>query len=299
MNTIHLICNPISGKGSALESLNKIKEWVKTQNDIDLQVHLTENDGHATIITKDLTSTGKPVTIFVLGGDGSLNEVLNGIDNFENTKIGILPFGSGNDFAFSLGMKITDPVDVFHNLVTNAKEVVTDYILLNDKYRAINSIGVGLSADVIAYRNKMKHFSPKTQYKIATILISLFWKSKHMNLKIDNLDSKEIDSFWLTITNGKRIGSAIICAPDAKVDDGLLSLTYLKTFKNKLKNLGYLSKIRKGKIKELPIYNSALAKEINIDIPDSPVEYDGNLLEHQTHVNVKVIPNKIHFLINK
>lgn len=298
MNTIHLICNPISGKGSALESLNKIKEWVKTQSDIDLQVHLTENDGHATIITKDLTSTGQPVTIFVLGGDGSLNEVLNGIDNFENTKIGILPFGSGNDFAFNIGMKITDPVDIFHSLVSNPKEIVTDYLLLNDKYRAINGMGVGLSAETIAYRNKMKHFSPKTQYKIATIRKSLFWKNKHITLKIDNLDAKEVDTFWLVANNGRRIGSAIIAAPNAKVDDGLLSIMYLKTFKNRLKNLRYLSKIRGGKIGELPITIFAEAKEINIDLPDSPVEYDGNLIEHQTHVNVKIVPNKVHFLVN-
>ncbi|MCQ3908772.1 MAG: hypothetical protein MJ200_04520 [Mycoplasmoidaceae bacterium] len=135
---------------------------------------MTENIGHATSIARDLTSTNNPVTIFVIGGDGSVNEVLNGINNFEATTLGILPYGSGNDFVRVLGLNNPDPVKLIDAYINNPQVKKIDYLLLNDKYRAINEIGLGLCAEVISMRNKMKHFKPKTQYKIATLVKSLF-----------------------------------------------------------------------------------------------------------------------------
>ncbi|MCQ3915207.1 MAG: hypothetical protein MJ195_00055 [Mycoplasmoidaceae bacterium] len=125
-------------------------------------------------MARDLTSTNTPTTIFVIGGDGSVNEVLNGIQNFETTTLGILPFGSGNDFVRVLGMDNPDPIKLVEGYINHPEVKKVDFLLLNDKYRAINEIGLGLSAEVILMRNKMKHFKPKTQYKIATLVRSLF-----------------------------------------------------------------------------------------------------------------------------
>lgn len=298
MKTIHLICNPVSGKGLTLTSLSKIKDWAKVQNDLDLKIHMTENVGHATIITKDLTSTGQPVTIFVLGGDGTVNEVLNGIDNFENTKIGILPFGSGNDFAFALDLKMNDPVELFNAYLNNSKERKVDFLLLNNKYRVMNAVGIGLSADVIACRNKMKHFKPHTQYSIATIRKSLFWRGKDLTIQLDDGAPQSIRTMWLTCNNGKRVGSNVITAPTSKVDDGLINLSYIDAFKH-IKTLHYLIKIKKGQIEKVPVAKFATAKEINISLSDSPIEYDGNLLEHQNQVNIKVVPSKLNLIVDK
>lgn len=299
MNTIHLICNPISGKGNAIKCLGKIKDWAKLQPELDLQVHVTENIGHAAIITKDLTSTGKPVTIFVLGGDGTLNEVLNGIDNFENTRIGILPFGSGNDFAYALDIKINDPVELFNAYINNFVDKKVDIMVLNDKYRVINGVGIGLSADVIATRNKMKHFKPSTQYKIATIRKSLFWKKKECTIQVDDAAPQAISTLWLTINNGKRIGSNIIVAPKSKYDDGLLSITYVSATFSRFKTIPYLSKIIKGKIEQVKETVFLTGKQISISLSDSPVEYDGNLLEHQNQITVKNVPSKLTVILPK
>ncbi|MCQ3907719.1 MAG: hypothetical protein MJ219_03110 [Mycoplasmoidaceae bacterium] len=135
---------------------------------------MTENLGHATSITRDLTSTGQKVTILILGGDGTVNEVLNGIDKFENTQIGILPFGSGNDFSRALKMPTNDAITLINEYINNPTIKPIDYLLINNKYRAINEVGLGMSAEVIAFRNKMKRFKPKTQYKLATVVKSLF-----------------------------------------------------------------------------------------------------------------------------
>ncbi|MCQ2956760.1 MAG: hypothetical protein MJ233_02755 [Mycoplasmoidaceae bacterium] len=141
---------------------------------MNLIVYPTENEGHATIIAKDLTSGNEPVTILSLGGDGTVSEILNGIVNFDKTTLGILPFGSGNDFVKALGMKNHDPVVYASAYINTPHEKIIDYLLLNDKYRAINEVGLGMSAEVIGFRNRMKHFKPETQYKIATVVRALF-----------------------------------------------------------------------------------------------------------------------------
>ena len=205
MKDIHIIYNPVSGQGQTTKALEKIQEWAKTQPELNLIVHATENIGHATSITRDLTSTGQPVTILVIGGDGSVNEVLNGINNFENTTFGILPFGSGNDFVKSLNLPTMDPVALINQYVNNPVIKHTDFLVINDKYRAMNEVGLGLSAEVVAYRDKMKHFSPTAQYKIATILKSLFWKSFTYTVSYDKRSPEVIRSMWFTINNGKAI----------------------------------------------------------------------------------------------
>lgn len=298
MKEIHLICNPTSGKGSAAQALNKIKEWASLQSDVKFNIHLTENIGHATAIARDLTVTNNPTTIFVIGGDGSVNEVLNGIQNFENTTLGILPYGSGNDFVRILGMDNPDPIKLIEGYIKNPIIKKTDFLLLNDKYRAINEIGLGLCAEVIAMRNKMKHFSPKTQYKIATLAKSLFWKTFNYSVSFDKKEPIDVKSMWFTINNGFAIGGGMLTAPDAKIDDGLISIMYVKKF-NHIKTLHHLLKAKKGKVYELKETEKLTCKEIDLHGTNFALEYDGNLLENLDHINVKIIPGKLNLLVNK
>ena len=295
MKEIHIIYNPVSGQGQTTKALEKINGWATTQPEVKLIVHPTENVGHATSITRDLTSTGQPVTILVIGGDGSVNEVLNGINNFENTTFGILPFGSGNDFVKSLNLPTLDPVALIDQYVNHPCIIHTDFLLINDKYRAMNEVGLGLSAEVVAYRDKMKHFSPSARYKIATILKSLFFKTFTYTVSYDKQTPQVIRSMWFTINNGRAVGSGTVTDPDAKIDDGLISISYLKKF-NHIKTPGILGKVRKGKIKEVKQNVRLTCKEVDIQAINATVEFDGNLLHHQTNINVKIIPGKLNLL---
>lgn len=296
MKEVHIIYNPVSGQGQTTKALEKIQEWAKTQPELSLIVHPTENVGHATSITRDLTSTGQPVTIIVIGGDGSVNEVLNGINNFENTTFGILPFGSGNDFVRSLNLPTNDPVELMNQYVNNTTIRHTDFMVINDKYRAMNEVGLGMSAEVVAYRDKMKHFSPSMRYKVATVVKALFWKSFTYTISYDKQTPQVVRSLWFTINNGKAVGSGTITDPDAKIDDGLISISYLKTFKH-IKTPFVLAKIKKGKIKEVKENVRLACREIDIQAVNATVEFDGNLLHHQTNINVKIVPGKLNLLV--
>ena len=296
MIQVHLICNPVSGQGRTVEVLNQIKDWAKFQQNLDLKIHVTENIGHATIIAQDITSSNDANTIIVLGGDGTLNEVLNGIKNFENTYVGVLPYGSGNDFVGSIGLSPkADPVALTNTYINSPKIRKVDYLVFNDKYKAINSITLGVSANVIALRNKMKHFKPKTQYTLATFAKSFFWKSFKATMTYDDNPTMPIDSLWLTINNGKRIGGGIVTAPEAVVDDGLITCSYVKKF-NHLLTFTHLIKIKRGHISKLKENVRFNCKHISFDLPDLTVEYDGCLLEHQNKLDVKIVHHGLNLL---
>lgn len=297
MKTIEIICNPTAGKGSSLSALNKIKEWAKLQaSKLKLNIHLTENIGHATSIAQDLSSTKTPTTILVIGGDGTVNEVLNGIQNFETTTLGILPYGSGNDFVRSLKMNKPDPIKLIEQYIYKPTVKKIDYLLLNDKYRAINEVGLGLCADVIAMRNKMKHFKPETQYKIATMVKSFFWRTLVYSMSVDKKPAEKIRTLWFTINNGCAVGSGLTTADNAKIDDGYISIMYIGSF-NHIKTLPCLIKVKKGKVGEWKTTVKFNCKEIELHGKNMALEYDGNLMENLNSVNVKIIANKLNLLV--
>ena len=96
-----IIVNPIGGKGKSLKALKEAEEVLKAHGAL-YTVHNTEYAGHATEIARELSR--KPDTkLIVMGGDGSFNEVLNGIENFDNVTLGIVACGTGNDFIRASG----------------------------------------------------------------------------------------------------------------------------------------------------------------------------------------------------
>lgn len=296
MKEVHLIYNPTAGRGEVRHVLEKINGWANLQKDLKIHIHQTENVGHATSIARDLTTDGKEVTIFVLGGDGTLNEVLNGIKHFGKTTLGILPYGSGNDFARAVGIYGHDPVGLLNEYVNDCPVAKCDYLLLNDKYRAINEVSMGMSAEVVNFRNHMKHFKPETQYKIASTVRAIGWKKFKYTVSFDKGPDKEIDSMWFTMNNGTNCGSGLVIARNSKFTDGLISISYVLNF-NRLITLYVLTKVKKGEAHELKAFKECTCKEVDIKCSGCVVEFDGNLIENQKNINVKVIPGKLNLLV--
>ena len=97
----HFITNPTSSGGRGIDHWHEIEEYLK-QNNIEYQLHTTEYDRRAREIAADLTAASEMVDIIVLGGDGSVNETVNGIRDLTKVRLGYIPTGSGNDLARSL-----------------------------------------------------------------------------------------------------------------------------------------------------------------------------------------------------
>ncbi|MCF0229816.1 MAG: diacylglycerol kinase family lipid kinase [Parasporobacterium sp.] len=121
----HFITNPNSGHGA--EAWHTIENYLNA-HEIEYRVHFTRHDSHATEIVRTLTEACEEINIIALGGDGSVNEVINGITDLEKVNLGYIPTGSGNDLARALKLP--------KNVITCLEMV------LSGKYRRSMDVGV-------------------------------------------------------------------------------------------------------------------------------------------------------------
>lgn len=270
----HIIINPQGGKGKSVKALKQV-EKILTDNKIEYTVHRTERAGHATEIAKEL-SLVPDTKILMMGGDGSFNEILNGIECFENVTLGFIPCGTGNDFvrASKHPTKIKDSMDV----ILRGNVSCIDYIQLSDR-RCLNVLGAGMDVDVLLKYAQMKAFHGKIKY-----YASLFYTLAHtrwhkLRLTLDDGEPMVRNVFMIGIGNGKCIGGGMPICPNAEVDDGKLSVVVVNEMKKSripVEVPGFL----KGKHINKFYTEEYEAKKIKIEVlDDSKFEADGEVFE--------------------
>ena len=279
-----IIVNPIGGKGKSLKALKQV-EKILSDHKQEYKIHNTEHPGHATEIAAELTK--KPgVKLIVLGGDGSFNEVLNGISDFGNVTLGIVACGTGNDFIRASGhpRKVKDAMDV----ILKGETGYIDYIDVVSR-RCLNVAGVGIDVDVLIRYAEMKAFHGKIKY-----YASLFDTLAHVKwhkLRI-TIDGKSMDKsvFMIGVGNGTCIGGGMPICPNAKVDDGLLSIVIVNEMKKRripVELPGFLS----GKHIKKDYTEEYSGKEVRIEVLDEgKIELDGEVIDDKV-LDCKVVHN--------
>lgn len=284
---IHLIVNPIAGKKKTLKSLEKVKDVLEKEN-VPFTVHKTTKVGGAIEIVHALTQPPKegkkksPVTIVAVGGDGTLHEVLNGIADVNNVRLGVIPSGTGNDFAAAA--KIPEDPKKAIRLILEKPAVPTDYLQVGNK-RCMNVAGMGMDVDVLVRYNKGKH---KNKFKYTRCLLKSLCTYKGLELEA-TADGKteSYKAFIAAVCNGRQFGGGkTICAP-AVIDDGKLDLVIVRTTKG-FKFLRCVLHLVKGKILDNPASVHILCDEIKVKTnPKAPIELDGEIYD-DLDLNVKV-----------
>lgn len=279
-----IIVNPLGGKGKSLKAL-KAAEKIFAERGVEYTVHNTEYAGHATELARELSR--KPeAKILVFGGDGSFNEVLNGIENFENVTLGIVPCGTGNDFVRASGhpTKIKEAID----LILKDNVGYIDYIDVGSR-RCLNVAGAGMDVDVLLRYATMKAFRGKLKYYASLIdaLIHVKWHKLRLTI-----DGKTMDKsvFMIGVGNGTCIGGGMPICPDAKVDDGLLSVVIVNEMKKSripVELPGFLS----GKHVKKDYTEVYSAKEVTVEVlDDGKIELDGEVIDDKI-LECKVVHN--------
>jgi YegS/Rv2252/BmrU family lipid kinase len=239
-----LIVNPESGKGRGGKLLNHIKQYI-TENANDCTIKLTTCRGHATeIIKKESPGYQK---IIVTGGDGTLNEVINGLDLTTEKQIGLLPIGSGNDFAkaLSLPKSIDNNLTlVFNDTPRQISPDIGQVSILNDNEEVIkssrftNSCGIGFDAYVAHLNQTNKVLSGLSSYIVA--ILKALWEHNSVNIEA-RFDDREYsgEKLFVCIGNGETAGGGLYLTPGAVIDDGYLNYTIVERV-SRLKLLRYL-----------------------------------------------------------
>lgn len=296
----HLIYNPVCRSKS--HSYHVVDELIDhaIKKGIKIIVHETKYKKHATEITRELTTNvATEIKIISFGGDGTLHEVLNGIVDFEKTIIAILPLGSGNDFARYWGIDLNaKPIVMFDQIITQYEAKKIDYLLINDSLRVINSVNLGMSASVIKFMEKIKHFKPRLKYLIATFCKCIFYKNFNYRISFDKKPFVEILSPSITFCNGPYFGCGMLIAPGAEADDGIIKTSIIHKF-NRLATLKILMRLKKNKIWLEKCYQAIDSKEADVIFAKNDVQADGQLFYDWDHLNIKIISKKLRMLLPK
>lgn len=283
---LNFIYNPFAGNGKAKKYYELISDKLKSTA-TPHKFFETNGKSHATQICKELTSNGEQ-NIIVMGGDGTLHEVLNGIVDPSSVTLGLIPCGSGNDFAASANIPVS-PLGSL-DIILNGKTKYIDFMDCSG-VRGINIIGTGMDVDILdrCYKNKL--FRGKIKYIISTLISAATYKCKSMAVKADSYE-KEHKCFILCAGNGRCFGGSIPIAPKASIDDGLLDFVLVNDL-SLLKRPGALLKLITGKILEQPYTVTNKVKLIRA-LSEAPVdiEIDGEIY-HDMHFNVSVIHNSL------
>ena len=269
-----IIVNLQAGKGKSRQAFDAVTARLNALN-IPFTVHATEYAGHAKDLAAMLTAGEVERKLIVLGGDGSFNEVLNGVVDFRYLKLGLIPCGTGNDFARAASIP-TDPLQALEVILKNTPSPV-DYIEAGER-RALNCAGAGMDVDVLVRYATMKAFHGKIKYYASLIDTLIHLKFHRIRLTMDGV-TREEEVFMVAATNGTCIGGGMPLSPRSKVEDGMLNLVMIRKLPKRKIPLALIAFLQ-GKHIDKPYTEEHLVKDVKIEILDKgKTEVDGEVLE--------------------
>ncbi len=279
-----LIVNPEAGHRSTMKALPEIEDLLRARK-ADYEFHFTEKRDHATELVKEMEA-GFDVIVSV-GGDGTINEIVNGMPDL-NKPLGILPIGTGNDFARSCSYKIGDLEAAVDTLLAHDVKKL-DVGEVNGR-RFINVMGLGFEgrANDIGIMLPFLHGTPK--YLIAIGGTYLTYRRMPLKVKFNDLELNE-KVFLISIGNGWNVGGGLKLTPNAKLDDGLFDVCYTQNI-SRWRILQVFAKLYDGTIGEVPEMEMHQTKELTIesDLP-IPAHIDGEAFDPvQNEFKVRIIP---------
>lgn len=268
----HIISNPKAGKKKANKVLEKVKELFKARK-VDYELYETQAEGDGTRLAKQISEEGG-TDFVVIGGDGTVNEVLNGLKEPEKCRIGIIPAGTGNDFVEAVGIPMDTEAAVLN--ILDGEAIETDYLQFGDK-RCMNIGGFGIDVDVLE-RCRRGKMHGKLKY-ITSLLTSLFtFKGIRVKVEEDG-EMKERNALLVACCNGKQFGGGIPMCPAAEVDDGKMDVMIVDLLGGVFSIIKAFGVLMKGGIMTYPLVTHIRTDKIKIEpLAPCPSQLDGEVL---------------------
>ena len=295
------ILNPAAGKENAKKAL---EEQLKTvYSNVDYEIYETRGRGDAIAYIKQYCESNKDtVRFYACGGDGTLNEVVNGAVGYPQASVGCIPCGSGNDFVKYYGGKETF-FDLAAQLEATEEEI--DLVRVGDRY-AINAAHFGFDscvASVMTSVRRKKLIGGKNAYTTGIVVALL--KAMRNKCKVwadGELLNPNGKILLCTLANGQYVGGSFRCAPRSVNNDGLLEVC-LVTPVSLFKFLSLMNYYKAGTHLNNPKFERFLrycrADRIEVEAPDNFVYLmDGELITCGKFT-VEAIHHAIRFAVPK
>lgn len=299
------IVNPHSRSGLG-HRLWSTAESILRKRNVQYQVYFTKYQRHAEKLVRELTSDLKPHTIIVLGGDGTVNEAVNGITEFSKVTLGYIPTGSSNDFARSLHLP-TDTAAALDNILRPSRYLSVNIGILtqdNKNRRFIVSSGIGFDAGICheAMVSRMKLLLNKLRLgKLTYVGIALrqicTLTPGRITVTLDDTRKLNFDkAYFATAMNLPYEGGGFRFCPNADCRDGLLDVIVISGL-SKLKLLTLLPTAYKGwHTRFRGVYTYTCKKtEITSSVP-LPLHTDGEPVFRNTQAVMTLEPDKLRII---
>jgi YegS/Rv2252/BmrU family lipid kinase len=299
-----VIVNPNAGNGKGKKDWDRISEIFAKEN-ITIDPHFTEKKGAAKDMAHAAANEGFRKIISV-GGDGTLNEVVNGIFTQDfcpssEFTLGLIPVGTGNDWGRMFGISL-----MYEGAVAAIKacKVIPHDIGLISYYAEnvqhknyfINIAGLGFEAVVVKKTNRQKDKgrSSKAIYFYNLLTSLLTYKNTEADIIIDGKRTAA-KVFSINVGNGRYCGGGMRQTPDALPDDGLLDITVIKDM-GKLEIIRSLKLLYDGTILSHPKVDGYRSTNLKVESKSLLyAEADGETLGH-TPVEFSIIPSAINIV---
>ncbi len=265
MNKILVILNP-AAKGERAGALRHRIERLSP----DLVVRETRKPGDAEAIAERAVQQGFGVVI-AAGGDGTVNEVVNGLGEAEVT-FGVLPVGTMNVFALELG--ISSDLRRAWAVIERGHTRLIDLPKANGEY-FVQLAGVGLDAEVV--RQTTPDFKKALGPVSYVLSLAQVVARKPPKLVVSAEDGREREGSFVLVGNGRFYGGPLVLFRDARLDDGLLDVVVFKN-QSHWDVLRYVQAIVFGTHQALPDVDYFQCERLTVDaVGDVPVELDGEI----------------------
>lgn len=277
-----LIVNPSSGREQGVESSEGIADRLRRKYG-DVTVVVTAGDGDAERLARSAAENGS-TRIFVAGGDGTLNEALNGVaaaSALDRMRFGILPLGTGNDFAAALGL----PVDVGAALETTLaeRELRVDVGVVNGRYFLNTSAGGYIAEVSVAVTPQLKTIAGRLAYLIGGAQALMEYEPIRATVTADPGGLRlGLRLYAFAVCNSPLIGGGKLIAPEAIIDDGLLDICLIEGMSS-VEFVALARKVASGGHVDDPRVRYCQASSIAIEFDrESLINTDGEVLKATT-----------------
>lgn len=298
-----LIVNPVAANGAVGRNWTRVRDFLQAE-DASFDAVLTEEPGHATRLARQALDDGYR-TIVAVGGDGTVNEVLNGLVEEGSVDpevtLGIIPCGTGADFSRTIGIPRDYAGACRHLLCLETRLVDLGRITCLREGREveryfINVAGLGFDGEVAELANR----SPKVLGGTITYLACLFtslvtYRNKNVELSFDGQHARgRVNS--VVVCNGRYLGGGMFMAPDASFDDGIFDVVILGNL-NKLEVVANLPRVYKGTHLTHPKVSLCHAREVHVEARERMfLQADGELIG-EAPATFQIVPRALRVLV--
>lgn len=292
MRTLFIV-NPISGMDIAAPIRRELLDEISTMRGAD--AHVLTRPGEANSVAKQAVETGYD-RIIVAAGDGTLNEVVNGIGD-SDIAVGLVPLGTGNVFASELCLS-KDSLARSMSVIQTGKTRRID-LGRAGRRRFLLMAGFGFDAEVVhSVPSRAKGMFGKLAYAPTLVKESVSYQPSDFKLTFEDERTIQVEAYNVIVCNSASYAPNFQLAPDAKTDDGLLDvLVFGNEPAMKLKFLGWVSQSLVSSAVADSSVERYQVRRVRIDAdPIVKMQIDGDV-RGESGINIEVLPNALNLIV--